>query len=130
MDHPSGEKRNEICMDDITETLDDRIRTVLEEISKNKIGSEQCERAINQVVDLYRLRLEEQKIESEREDKNYARKFKLGLQTAGLIVPNAIALGTVLMGFNFEKTGVLKSRTMQKVLGWVKPGNLVRLFKI
>lgn len=117
-------------MDDITETLDDRIRTGLEEISKNKIGSEQCERAINQVVDLYRLRLEEQKIESEREDKKYARKFKLGLQTAGIIVPNAIALGTVLMGFNFEKTGVLKSRTMQKVLGWVKPGNLIRLFKI
>ena len=117
-------------MDDITETLNDRIRKGLEEVDRTKIGTEERKSAVNNVVDLYRLRLEEEKILSDREDRFYARKFKLGLQTASVAVPNAIVLGTVLLGFHFEKTGVLKSRTMQKVLGWVKPSNLVKLFKI
>lgn len=117
-------------MDDITETLNDRIRKGLEEVEKTKIGTEERKCAVNNVVDLYRLRLEEEKIDSERDDKLYARKYKLGLQTASVAVPNAIALGTVLLGFHFEKTGVLKSRTMQKVLGWVKPSNLVKLFRV
>lgn len=117
-------------MDDIIENLNDRIREGLIEITYCEPDSEDRRKAISNVVDLYRLRLEEKKIDLDKEDKLYARKFKLGLQTAGLVVPNAIVLISVLMGYNFEKTGVLKSRTMQKALGWVKPTNLVRMLKI
>ena len=130
MEYPSNKVQKGDFMDDITETLNDRIRKGLEEVDRTKIGTEERKSAVNNVVDLYRLRLEEEKILSDREDRLYARKFKLGLQAASVAVPNAIALGTVLLGFHFEKTGVLKSRTMQKVLGWVKPSNLVKLFKI
>ena len=116
-------------MDDVAETLDEQIGNDLAELADTKLGSDERDRMTKQLNELYRLRLEEKKIESDKETRNWARKLKLGLEAAGLVIPNAIYLATFLMGLNFEKTGVIKSSTVRKVLNHARPAKLTKLFK-
>ena len=116
-------------MDDIREKLDDEIRAQLELLSKTKDKGERTEITAN-LSNLYKMRLDDKKLDNENDNQAYGRKAKLRLDIAGLIIPNSILLGSVVAGYIFEHGGVfVRSDTMKRILGSIKPSRFIRMFK-
>lgn len=116
-------------MDDIREKLDKEIEARLDKLSTmdNKVEREE---EISQIVDLYKLRLDDKKLDNEKDVQTFGRKFKLALETAGLVVPNGILIFSIAKGFLFEKEGVfVRSDTLRRLLGSVKPSRFVKMFR-
>lgn len=116
-------------MGNIAKKLDEQIETDLEELSQMTLGSETREKMQDQFVELYNLRLNEQRQEREHEAQVWGRKLKLALDALGLMVPNGIALYSVIKVMKFEETGFVKTFSGRRVLGWIKPIKLLKLFK-
>lgn len=116
-------------MGEIKTMLDEQIKHDLEEISKQKVGDEKRQNAIDQVNDLHRMRIDELKLEQESEARERERKTKTKLDVAGLIVPNALLGTSLVMGFIIEKYGVISGKTFERVLRFIKPEKLIRFLK-
>lgn len=130
-------------MDNISKTLDSQIETDLQVLSKTTLGDDKREEMIDQIDDLYRLRLQEKELDISKEkleleqikfmqekiNQDDSRSFKKILDVAGLAIPNAIVLYSVVKGFKFEATGVFSSGTARRVLGWIRPEKILRAFK-
>lgn len=114
-------------MDNITEALNKQIKEDFDDIARTAVDSEQRERSTANLVQLYRLRLEEQKLQQEREQQVWANRIKTAIDIAGLIVPNGIALYSVMKVMRFETEGVLKTSTSRRVIGWIRP--VTKMFK-
>lgn len=63
-------------MDKIKEMLDDTIKSEIQKINSMATGSDVKTKAIDDVSKLYRLRIEEEKIETEQETKKYELNLK------------------------------------------------------
>lgn len=117
-------------MDEIKVSLDKQISEDLEVIAKQKPGDESRKEAINQLVDLHRMRIEEQKLEQERAAREEDRKIQTKLDIAGLAVPNTILLGSLVAGFFIETNGVISGKTFERILRFIKPEKLMKFFRL
>ncbi len=122
-------------MDEIYAKLNDGIGKHLDELAKFDVGSSEMSKAIDDVAVLYKLRIEEEKIELERErvaaeksekDKHTIfDKKKLIIDTAiagaELILPLTVYGVLSYIGFAREFDGVVSSDTLKRVLNSIKP---------
>lgn len=122
-------KRGETPMDNIAKSLEEQLQKDLEEIEQQDLGSDARKAKQAQMIDLYRLKIEEDKLALEKEQKQWERTSKTIFDTLGIVVPNSIALYSVLKVMKFEETGFVKTFSARRILGWVKPGNIMKLFK-
>lgn len=117
-------------MDDVRETLDRRIQESLENLNdRTRLSGSDRSEMVKEVATLYNLRLEEMKLEQKKDAESFARKYKLGLETASIVIPSATVLYSVIKGFQFEKEGTIVSSTMRRVLNYVKPDRIVKFLR-
>lgn len=116
-------------MDKITEALDKQIEEDLNEIAQMTVDSEIREKATSNFRQLYQLRLEEQRLQQQREQAEWGRKIQLGLDVVGMVLPSGITLFSLMKVLQFEKTGeIITSDAGRKVLGWIRPEKIIRKF--
>ncbi len=132
-------------MSNICEKLDENIERHLDAMSKYGIGSTEMSSAINEVVRLHKLRMDELKHEVEldeqfkrnvldtqkytsdelrRDDELCERKrdryFRVGIAAAELVLPLALYGVLSYIGFAREFDGVVTSDTLKRVLNSIK----------
>lgn len=80
-------------------------------------GSQEKLRAIEYVERLQKLKLEEQKSESDKKDKWIDRSIKIGLALIEIGAPLALYAIFMNKGFEFEKEGTFTSMTFKNLIG-------------
>jgi len=116
-------------MDNIAKKLDEQIEKDLDELAKKKLGGDERKDMQEQIAELYSLRLEEKELEHDRDAQVWGRKTKMVLDGLGLVIPNGIALYSILKVMKFEETGFVKTFSARRILGWVKPTKFLKMFK-
>ena len=112
-------------MDDIREKLDEEIDARLERLKTIKDEGVRAEE-VRQLTELYKLRLDDKKLDNEKDIQAKNRK----LETAGLIIPNGILVGTIIAGFFYEKNGVfVRSDTLRRALNFIKPSRFIKMLR-
>lgn len=132
--------------DEIKKELEKEILKEIQDLSELQTGSKEKDSAIENLATLYKLNIEEVKIEHEAMEKAYDRGsadetsardlklkqqmldesindryFKLGLDVAGLIVPIIFYGIWMRRGLKFEETGTFTSTTFRGLFNRFKP---------
>ena len=132
--------------DKIKKELEKEILKEIQDLSALKSGSKEMDSAIENLATLYKLNIEEVKIEHEAMEKAFDRRsadetsardlelkqrtldesikdryFKLGLDVAGLIVPIIFYGIWMRRGLKFEETGTFTSTTFRGLFNRFKP---------
>jgi hypothetical protein len=139
-------ERSNKMSDEIKKELEKEILKEIQDLSALKSGSKEMDLAIENLATLYKLNIEEVKIEHEAIEKAYDRGsadetsardlklkqqmlnesikdryFKLGLDVAGLIVPIIFYGIWMGRGLKFEETGTFTSTTFRGLFNRFKP---------
>lgn len=116
-------------MDDVQKALDKELMDRFKEVNSYAPEYPQRKTMTDDLVKLYQLRIEEKKVDQDIESARFARKFKLGLETASIVIPSATVIYSVVKGFKFEETGSIVSNTMRRVLGYIKPDKIIKMIR-
>lgn len=107
-------------MEKIQAMLDGEIVNGIENLSNLEPESEEYLKAVNGLEKLYKLRLEEIKMDHEQRlksaelnDHAIDRYFKLGVEGAGIVLPLIFYAIWMQRGFEFEKEGTFTSTTFK-----------------
>lgn len=127
---------------EIREKLEETISTSLENVSGFEAGSKEREKELEAIDTLYKLKLEEDKLEAEKKkaeeqgrieaakleaDKKKARDQKIfnwvsigaqGVSTAAMIIAYNVWLNK---GYRFEETGTIRSPHLRNLVGRILP---------
>ncbi len=110
------------------ETLDRQIQVEIEKLSVMEDGSEEKSRAIEGINKLYRLKIDQDKNESDAlietvkaNNQTLADRAKLVIDIMGIIVPIGFYGIWMKRGFEFEKEGFYTSKTFQGLTKFFKP---------
>ncbi len=126
--------------------LEEEIRTQMRDLSRLSTGSDEKSRAIDDLVALYRLKIEEGKAvwdsdekaarlamdrnqseeenvqkQAQMEEQKKDRYFRLGVDTAGIVLPLIFYAVWMRRGFKFEETGTFTSSTFRGLINRFKP---------
>lgn len=125
--------------DEIKAKLDEEIMDQLSVLSDMDVGSDKRKTAVDDLVKLYRLRIEETKndrdfIEGvnarEREeqfkkeqivDQVKERKFRFGMAAAELLIPLIFYASMFYSGLDFEKEGTFTANMLRNLISRFKP---------
>lgn len=125
--------------EEIKEMLGEEIKAGLSDLSSLKTGSKEKSEAIDDLVKLYKLKIEESKAEMdylkeidehERSDQTKReqlseqvkdRYFKLGIAAAELVLPLMFYAVWMKRGFQFEKDGTYTSTTFRGLFNRFRP---------
>lgn len=125
--------------EEIKGLLDEEIRAELSDLSALNTGSEEKSGAIDDLVKLYKLRIEETKTEldfekeiDEHERSDQAKReqlseqvkdryFKLGIAAAELVLPLMFYAVWMKRGFKFEENGTYTSTTFRGLFNRFRP---------
>lgn len=125
--------------EEIKEMLGEEIKAGLSDLSSLETGSKEKSEAIDDLVKLYKLRIEETKTEldfekeiDEHERSDQAKKeqlseqvkdryFKLGIAAAELVLPLMFYAVWMRRGFQFEKDGTYTSTTFRGLFNRFRP---------
>lgn len=132
--------------EDTRKLLEEEIKAEIRDISSLETGSKEKSAAIKDLAELYKLRIDETKTELEYNDKYERRNdeadgrerddqlkkdqleeqvrdryFRLGVETAGIILPLIFYAVWMRRGFRFEETGTYTSATFRGLFGRFKP---------
>jgi len=133
---------------EINKMLEDEIERSFDELKPFQTGSKEKSTAIQDLETLYKLHLEEVKIDSEADAKNKDRGltsetndddqkfktaqlkeqttdryFRIGIEVAGIVLPLIFYGCWMKRGFKFEETGTFTSTTFRGLFGRFKPTN-------
>jgi len=125
--------------EEIKEMLGEEIKAGLSDLSSLETGSKEKSEAIDDLVKLYKLRIEETKTEldfekeiDEHERSDQAKReqlseqvkdryFKLGIAAAELVLPLMFYAVWMRRGFQFEKDGTYTSTTFRGLFNRFRP---------
>lgn len=125
--------------EEIREMLGEEIKAGLSDLSSLETGSKEKSEAIDDLVKLYKLKIEESKAEMdylkeidehERSDQTKReqlseqvkdRYFKLGIAAAELVLPLMFYAVWMKRGFQFEKDGTYTSTTFRGLFNRFRP---------
>lgn len=125
--------------EEIKEMLGEEIKAGLSDLSSLETGSKEKSEAIDDLVKLYKLKIEESKAEMdylkeidehERSDQTRReqlseqvkdRYFKLGIAAAELVLPLMFYAVWMKRGFQFEKDGTYTSTTFRGLFNRFRP---------
>lgn len=124
---------------EIKEMLGEEITAELSDLSSLETGSKEKSEAIDDLVKLYKLKIEESKAEmdylkeiDEHERSDQAKReqlseqvkdryFKLGIAAAELVLPLMFYAAWMKRGFQFEKDGTYTSTTFRGLFNRFRP---------
>jgi hypothetical protein len=127
---------------ELKELLEDEIVTEIEKISSMEPGSDQHEKAVKSLTELYWLNMQETENErafretcerdvkderdmqlrvEELKEKKLERYFRYGAEAAGLILPLVFYAFWMRKGFKFEETGTFTSTTFRGLFSKFRP---------
>ena len=116
--------------------MEDDIRTLLDEVIKSEIknlntltpGSLEHEKAAEDIAKLYKLRIDEAKLDSDecekrdqKSERAIDRYIKLGVEIAGIILPLVFYGNWMRAGFEFESKGAFTSTTFMGLFRHFRP---------
>lgn len=132
--------------EEIKELLDEEIKSRIENLEIVSPGTDEDNDAVSNLNTLYKLRLEEKKIDADVDDKNARRVqeneknerefdlkeqqadeekkqtiVKLVLGTCEIVVPLIFSAHWLKRGFKFEEDGILTSTTMRGLFNGIFP---------
>lgn len=132
--------------EEIKNLLDEEIKSQINAISDMDVDNENYSKAIDSLVKLHKLRIEETKSITDFEDRTYKREndektcelseeirqeqlseqkkdryIRIGIDVAGLLVPIMFYSAWMRKGFKFEETGTFTSTTFRGLFGHFKP---------
>lgn len=114
--------------EEIRRLLGEEIKTEIRDLSTLEPGGKEKSTAIDDLAELYRLRIEETKNEwdfnekkDQLEEQIKDRYFRLGLEAAGIILPMIFYAAWMKRGFRFEETGTYTSTTFRGLFNRFKP---------
>lgn len=126
----------------IKSLLAEEIKSSIENLSTLESGSKEKSTAIDDLIKLYKLKIEETKSESELLEKSDVstnrgleqelkkiqleeqvkdRYFRLGVEAAGIILPLVFYATWMRKGFRFEETGTYTSTTFRGLFSRFRP---------
>lgn len=122
-------------MNDISSLLNEEIVRRLKELPDMEAGTKEIGAAIEDIEHLFKMRVEERKLDSEDQAKaceqhdkqleNVVRAkdrwLRFGLDAAGLIMPMIFYGIWMRRGFRFEETGTFTSKTFLNLINRFKP---------
>lgn len=129
-------------MNEIKELLEKEIVACIKDLSLLTVGSKEKSSAVEDLATLYKLRIEETKIELETSEKIEARKsddrirmfqldkevidryLRLGIDVANVVAPMMFYAVWMDRGFKFEETGTFTSNTFRGLFSRFKPTNV------
>jgi len=98
---------------EIKELLEETIKSGIRDLSFLPSGSKEKSTAFEDLVKLYKLRIEETRNERDFNEKVKDRYFRLGVETLGIILPLIFYAVWMERGFRFEETGTFTSTTFR-----------------
>lgn len=125
--------------EEIKDLLVEEIKSEIRDLSSLPSGSEEKSSAIEDLVKLYKLRIEEtknewdfnEKYDAHESDKQFKkaqleeqvkdRYFRLGVEAAGIILPLIFYGIWMRKGFKFEETGTFTSTTFRGLFNRFRP---------
>ncbi len=117
--------------EDTKQMLNEAIKTQFEDIARYISGSDEREKAVDEMIKLYKLKIEENKSKLEYEkfvtEKNKLKKqdkrerFKLGIEVMGLVLPLIFYAYWMKQGLKFEESGTFTSTTFRGLFQKFKP---------
>lgn len=132
--------------EEIKDLLDEEIKSQINTISGMDVDDENYSKAVDSLVKLHKLRIEEMKSITDSEDQAYKREtdeetcklneeirqeqlseqkkdryIRIGLDVAGLLVPIMFYSTWMRRGFKFEESGTFTSTTFRGLFGHFKP---------
>lgn len=132
--------------EEIKNLLDEEIKSQINTISDMDVNDENYSKAVDSLVKLHKLRIEEMKSITDSEDQAYKREtdeetcklneeirqeqlseqkkdryIRIGLDVAGLLVPIMFYSTWMRRGFKFEESGTFTSTTFRGLFGHFKP---------
>ena len=125
--------------EEIKDLLGEVIKSGIRDLSSLPSGSEEKSSAIEDLVKLYKLRIEEtknewdfnEKYDAHESDKQFKkaqlkeqvkdRYFRLGVEAAGIILPLIFYGIWMRRGFKFEETGTFTSTTFRGLFNRFRP---------
>lgn len=132
--------------EEIKNLLDEEIKSQINTISSMNVDDENYSKAVDSLVKLHKLRIEETKSITDSENLVYKREtdeetcklneeirqeqlleqkkdryIRIGLDVAGLLVPIMFYSAWMRKGFKFEETGTFTSTTFRGLFGHFKP---------
>ena len=115
-------------MDNTKDMLTNQIDTEIQNLATMESGSEEKSKAVEDLAKLYRLKIEETKVEKEClinkdgcENQKLVDRARLGLEAAGIIIPMIFYSVWMKKGFKFEETGTFTSSTFKGLTKFFKP---------
>lgn len=125
--------------EEIKDLLGEEIKSEIEALSSLESGSKEKSTAIEDLTKLYRLKIEETKIDYEIGEKYDAREsdkqlknaqleeqvkdryFRLGVEAAGIVLPLIFYAIWMRKGFKFEENGTYTSTTFRGLFNRFRP---------
>lgn len=109
-------------MDEKKRTLDDEIQDIILSMENFGPATEEYAKMAQNLETLYRLKLEEEKTNSDKKD-SLTKKEVVGyiLEGAGIILPLVFYGIWMRKGFKFEETGCYTSKTFGNLQHFFKP---------
>jgi len=118
-------------MEELKELLEEEIAEEIQELSSLATGSEEKSSAIEDLSKLYKLKIEETKMELDFDDGQMKKEqlseqvkdryFKVGIAAAELILPLMFYAVWLQKGFKFEETGAFTSTTFRGLINRFRP---------
>lgn len=124
---------------EIKKMLDEEIKSEIDDISSLEVGTEKHSSAVDSLVKLYKLKIEEEKTtvehleneqnrehdktikDAELKESKKDRYVKLGIAAAELILPLIFYGMWMNKGFEFEKEGTYTSKTFTGLINRFRP---------
>ena len=115
--------KGEVEMDEynIKELLSEQIAGEFGDLASLETGSEEHARAVDDLVKLYKLRIDESKADSDTAANAKDRYLRLGMEIAGLVLPLVFYAHWMKLGFKFEETGAFTSTTFRGLFNRFRP---------
>lgn len=111
-------------MDETKDMLTRQIEAEIEKLSTMEDGSEEKTATVNGINQLYRLKLEETRMEIEFDNQQRTQKINYILEGAKVVtgIASGIIIPVVFLrkGFKFEETGTYTSKTFQTLFNKFK----------
>ena len=104
-------------MNEIRDLLGEEIKSGIRDLSSLPYGSEEKSTAIEDLVKLYKLRIEERDFNEKVKD----RYFRLGIEMTSIVLPLIFYGIWMRKGFKFEETGTYTSMTFRSLFNRFKP---------
>ena len=120
---------------EIREMLEEEIKDKIRELPKLQAGSKEQTEAITNLATLYKLKIDDEKVQLEIEEKlnnerlrledraerNKDRYIKLGIEATGIVLPLIFYAIWMRRGFKFEEHGTYTSTTFRGLFNRFRP---------